>query len=125
MPQPKDKDWLNGYKNKTPTYVVYKRPTSKQGTHTYTLEFTTGEAGNYVLGPNPKGNWVFTDVSIFKATAQLGDVNGDTKVDVADITAMVNIIVANGYEKVADLDGDEDVDAEDVKALVNLVLGKE
>ena len=25
MPQPKDKDWLNGYKNKTPTYVVYKR----------------------------------------------------------------------------------------------------
>ena len=34
MPQPKDKDWLNGYKNRTPTYVVYKRPTSKQGTHT-------------------------------------------------------------------------------------------
>ena len=33
MPQPKDKDWLNGYKNKTPIYVVYKRPTSKQGTH--------------------------------------------------------------------------------------------
>ena len=23
MPQPKDKDWLNGYKNKTPIYVVY------------------------------------------------------------------------------------------------------
>ena len=34
MPQPKDKDWPNGYKNKTPVYVVYKRPTSKQGTHT-------------------------------------------------------------------------------------------
>ena len=32
MPQPKDKDWLNGYKNKTPIYAVYKRPTSKQGT---------------------------------------------------------------------------------------------
>ena len=31
MPQPKDKDWLNGYKNKTPICVVYKRPTSKQG----------------------------------------------------------------------------------------------
>jgi len=30
----KDKDWLNGYKNKTPIYVFYKRPTSKQGTHT-------------------------------------------------------------------------------------------
>ena len=34
LPQPKDKDWLNGYKNKTPIYAVYKRPTSKQGTHT-------------------------------------------------------------------------------------------
>ena len=33
MPQPKDKDWLNGYKNKTPIYSVYKRPTSKQRTH--------------------------------------------------------------------------------------------
>ena len=32
--QPKDKDGLNGYKNKTPIYVVYKRPTSKQGTLT-------------------------------------------------------------------------------------------
>ena len=29
MPQPKDKDWLNGYKNKTLIYAVYKRPTSK------------------------------------------------------------------------------------------------
>ena len=26
MAQPKDKYWLNGYKNKTPIYVVYKRP---------------------------------------------------------------------------------------------------
>ena len=33
MSQPKDKDWLNGYKNKTPIYVVYKRPTSKEGIH--------------------------------------------------------------------------------------------
>ena len=29
MPQPKNKDWLNGYKNKTPIYAVYKRSTSK------------------------------------------------------------------------------------------------
>ena len=30
MPQPKDKDWLNGYKNKTPIYALYKRPTSNK-----------------------------------------------------------------------------------------------
>ena len=34
MLQPKDKDWLNGYKNKTPIYAVYKRTTSNLGTHT-------------------------------------------------------------------------------------------
>ena len=34
MPQPKDKDWLNEHKNKTPIYAVYKRPISKQVTHT-------------------------------------------------------------------------------------------
>ena len=34
MPQPKDKDWLNGYKNKTPIYAVYKRPTSETKSET-------------------------------------------------------------------------------------------
>ena len=34
MPEPKYKDWLNGYKNKTTIYAVYKRPTSNLGTHT-------------------------------------------------------------------------------------------
>ena len=34
MPKLKDKDRLNGYKNKTPIYAVYKRPTSNQATHT-------------------------------------------------------------------------------------------
>ena len=33
MPQSRDKDLLIGYKNKTPIYVVYKRPTSKQDTY--------------------------------------------------------------------------------------------
>ena len=31
---PKDIDWLNGYKNKTHIYAVYKRPTLDLGTHT-------------------------------------------------------------------------------------------
>ena len=34
MPFPSLKDWLIGYKNKTPIYAVYKRPTSNKGTHT-------------------------------------------------------------------------------------------
>ena len=34
MLQPKDIDWLNGYKNKTHIYAAYNRPTSDPGTHT-------------------------------------------------------------------------------------------
>ena len=33
MPQPKDVDWLIGYKNKTHIYAVFKRPTLLLGTH--------------------------------------------------------------------------------------------
>ena len=33
MLQPKDTDWLNGYKNKTHKYAVYKKPTSNLKTH--------------------------------------------------------------------------------------------
>ena len=34
MLQPKDIDWLNGYKIKTHIYAAYKRPTSDLRTHT-------------------------------------------------------------------------------------------
>ena len=34
MLQPKDTGSLNGYKNKTHIYAVYKKPTSDLGTHT-------------------------------------------------------------------------------------------
>ena len=37
MPQPKDKDWLNGYKKKTPIFAVYKRP-NLQTRDTYKLK---------------------------------------------------------------------------------------
>ena len=33
MLQPNDKNWLNGYKNKTHVYAVYKKPTSDLKTH--------------------------------------------------------------------------------------------
>ena len=31
MPQPKDKDWLNGYKSKTPIYVSTRDPPQSKG----------------------------------------------------------------------------------------------
>ena len=34
MLQPKDIDWLNGYKGNTRVYTVYKRAITDLGTHT-------------------------------------------------------------------------------------------
>ena len=38
MPQPKDTDWLNGYKNKTHIFAVFKRSILVLGTHKYRLK---------------------------------------------------------------------------------------
>ena len=38
MPQPKDIDWLNGYKNKTHIYAVFKRETHFTSRDTYKLK---------------------------------------------------------------------------------------
>ena len=57
--------------------------------------------------------------------AKPGDVNGDKQVTIADVTALVNIILGKGESsKVADINGDGNVTIADVTALVNIILGK-
>ena len=57
--------------------------------------------------------------------AKKGDVNGDGEVTIADVTALVNIILGKNDKKaIADVNGDDDVTIADVTALVNIILGK-
>ncbi|MBO4815173.1 MAG: C10 family peptidase [Muribaculaceae bacterium] len=53
-----------------------------------------------------------------------GDVNGDGKVNVSDVTALVNMIlgVIPKDESRADINGDGNVNVSDVTALVNIIL---
>jgi hypothetical protein len=58
-----------------------------------------------------------------------GDVNGDGNVTIADVTALVNIILGKDTEGVydheaADVNGDGGITIADVTALVNIILGK-
>ena len=46
MLQPKETYWLNGYKNKTYIFAVYKRPTSDLGTHS---DWKWGDARSYSM----------------------------------------------------------------------------
>lgn len=52
-----------------------------------------------------------------------GDVNGDGKVDVSDVTALINAVLSTGTydEKMYDLNGDGSVDASDVTILITLI----
>ena len=55
-----------------------------------------------------------------------GDVTGDNKVDVADVNAVINIILktktTEDYPGNADIDGDGKVDVADVNAIINIIL---
>ena len=54
-----------------------------------------------------------------------GDVNGDGKVNVSDVTALINMIlgITTTDQARADVNGDGKVNVSDVTALINLILG--
>lgn len=88
---------------------------------------------------DPQGDysiWSFADGRLPLLTCMLellkGDVNMDGQVSIADVTALVNIILGKDnvppyqYDHVAaNVNKDEGVSIADVTALVNIILGKE
>ena len=55
----------------------------------------------------------------------IGDVNKDGVVSIADVTALVNIILGRGFDpEHADVNADGAITIADVTALVNIILGK-
>ena len=63
----------------------------------------------------------------FTATFQVGDVNKDGAITIADVTALVNIILGKTTDydlRLADVTGEGQVTIADVKQLVSRVLGK-
>ena len=75
MPQTKDKNWLNGYKNKTPIYVVCKRPTSKQGTYT-DWKWRAGKSYSMQIAKESRSSNTHTDKINFKIKAVKRDKEG-------------------------------------------------
>ena len=55
-----------------------------------------------------------------------GDINGDGSVDIADVNAVINMMLGKVEQTAAgDVNGDGNVDIADVNAVINLMLGKE
>ncbi|MBQ9560535.1 MAG: glycosyl hydrolase 53 family protein [Prevotella sp.] len=64
---------------------------------------------------------------VYPMGVTVGDVNDDDQVTIADVTALVNIILGKGgsyIEYAADVNGDGQITIADVTALVNKILGK-
>ena len=58
-----------------------------------------------------------------------GDINGDRKVDVSDVNAVINIMLgktqASDFPGEANVDGQGNVDVSDVNKIINIMLGKQ
>ncbi len=85
-----------------------------------------------VMAAQNKG-WIFAECRdgswyyYWGTTSITGDVNADNQVTIADVTALVNIILGKTTDfdiSVADVNGDSQVTIADVTALVNIILGK-
>jgi len=52
----------------------------------------------------------------------MGDVNGDGEVTIADVNAVIDLILSGGYTTEADVNGDGEVTIADVNAVIDLIL---
>ena len=79
------------------------------------------------FGVDTSGSYFVWKSGYFKLASSSGDVNGDGSITIADVTALVNIILGKNLpanQSVADINGDGSVTIADVTALVNIILGK-
>ena len=63
---------------------------------------------------------------VIRRSAQSADINNDGSTTVADLTALINILLEQGgeyNETAADVNGDEAITNADVAALVKIILG--
>jgi predicted lipoprotein with Yx(FWY)xxD motif len=65
------------------------------------------------------------NIDLFDGGTIPGDVNGDGKVNVSDVSALINMIMGLTVmdQSAADVNGDGKVNVSDVSALINIILG--
>ncbi len=79
---------------------------------TYTEGFLTVYRGELEFYPIKFGGGV------------VGDVNGDGEVSIADVNALIDMILSGTLEKVGDVNGDGEVSIADINAVIDIILGK-
>ena len=95
----------------------------------YQLKVTNIKLGTPDMVDKYAGNDVTCTFKVKKLL--IGDINYDGLITIADVTALVNIILGKDdsepyvyNHKTADINGDKSITIADVTALVNIILGK-
>ena len=75
---------------------------------------------------NPEGDYFAVDnVAIVAKPVSIGDVDGDGQVNIADVTALIDLLLAGTTPPAAaDVDGDGKVNIADVTALIDMLLSR-
>ena len=97
------------------------------------VEVTSDNKTMIILDGNNTLHYPTADMTIgtfhsyFQINTNLGDVNGDGKIDISDVVCMINHILGNDNTNFvienADMNGDGDINISDVTVLVNIILG--
>ena len=62
-------------------------------------------------------------LAAFSANAiVMGDVNGDNEVTIADVNAVIDMILAGDVDSAGDVNGDGEVGIADVNAVIDIIL---
>ena len=84
--------------------------------------------GNYIghidllsLG-NTQKNYIRSVLEEYYQQSNLGDINGDTLVNIQDVIIVINLILNGEFYLVADINLDSTVDVLDIIQLVNIIL---
>jgi len=89
---------------------------------TVTITTKGNEARTYnVKGEETLDGGTFRLVTITEESGIKGDVNGDGIVDVADISAVINVMAEGTENKSADVNGDALVDVADISAIIYIM----
>ena len=93
----------------------------------FTITFTADDPGtfdNLITIGNEEAASTFTVRATAVETGVAGDVNGDGEVNIADVNAVINIILGDDSSGIdGDVNGDNEVNIADVNSIIAIILG--
>ena len=88
------------------------------------LDLTTAQPADFRISmvAGGTGATYVDDIALYYLD-QAGDVNGDGEISIADVNAVVGMILGNPGDATGDVNGDGEVNIADVNAIIDMILG--